>query len=325
MKALNRTTAVAALLIAGSAALTAQVATDPFPEVDIHQYADNMTIMGQVRMDGRILGNETVVAVYHADEIRGKDTPFDKADYHNVFYFNVFGEATDEPLHFKVLAEGRLIEVDQGLTYAVNAEVGDIGNWYFIDLPAPIVTPTDADGWTTAFLPFNAEIPEGVTAYVVTGIEDDQLLTEQVEGNIVPANTPVVVHSADAEAVEWLARVAGAEVADASVLTGTSETERIKQRSVLTLGLGGDDGQTIGFWRNTSTTIPANTAYIANPEKGVEGYPLNLKTGGDDTPTAIRSTHTAAQSAPLFDLQGRPSKGVRPGIYVSGNRKIAIR
>ena len=41
----------------------AQGDSDPFGEVDTAKYPNTMTITGYVRMNGKVLGNETVVAV----------------------------------------------------------------------------------------------------------------------------------------------------------------------------------------------------------------------------------------------------------------------
>ena len=121
------------LLFVGSASLMAQSTTDPFPSVDTHKYADNMTIMGQVRQNGQPLGSGTVVAVYCGDEIRGKGTVGNKNGRNNIFYFMVYGATNGDPLVFKVYTGGKTVEVDQGLTYQINAEIGK-ENYYYIDL-----------------------------------------------------------------------------------------------------------------------------------------------------------------------------------------------
>ena len=90
MKTINKFHALLALLIMGSATALAQTG-DPFPEVS-SKYSESMTIFGKVYLDGEVLGNETVIAVYHGDEIRGKNTPFDQGSIKNLFSINVYGE-----------------------------------------------------------------------------------------------------------------------------------------------------------------------------------------------------------------------------------------
>ena len=64
---------------------------------------------------------------------------------------------------------------------------------------APVVEVTmsisDAQ-YSTFIAPFDVEIPEGVTASKITGVEGNVLTEETVEGTI-PANTPVVLYSED--------------------------------------------------------------------------------------------------------------------------------
>ena len=77
---------------------------------------------------------------------------------------------------------------------------------YYIDLPAPVTTTFSAEGWATTCLPFDAEVPAGVTVWNATAIEDGQLVTEALqlptvhsplwngsEISILPKNTPVLL------------------------------------------------------------------------------------------------------------------------------------
>ena len=58
------------MLLACSTNLNAQ--SDPFGTVDVHKYSENMTLFGQVLLNGTPLGSETVIAAFHGDELRGK-------------------------------------------------------------------------------------------------------------------------------------------------------------------------------------------------------------------------------------------------------------
>lgn len=133
------------LMLLCSTSLLAQTATDPFPEVDTHRYADNMTIFGQVRQNGQALGPDAVIAVYHGDELRGKGRPFSQGSHTNIFYLQVWGDTTGQALVFKVSTSGEIVEVDQGLTYQVNGEVGSPSAYYYVDLPSTFLLG-DANG-----------------------------------------------------------------------------------------------------------------------------------------------------------------------------------
>ncbi len=135
MRMIRRLYSLLALLLVGSAGLRAQ-SSDPFPEVNPYKYADNMAIIGQVRQNGVALGNDAVVAVYCGDEIRGKGRPSIYGTHTNFFQFLVHGDGNTngKPLIFKVYTGGKIIEVDQGLTYQNNGEIGSYTNYYYIDL-----------------------------------------------------------------------------------------------------------------------------------------------------------------------------------------------
>ena len=133
------------LMLLCSSGLRAQTTTDPFPEVDTHKYADNMTIFGQVRENGQALGSDAVVAVYHGDELRGKGRPFSQGSHTNIIYLQVWGDTKGESLVFKVWNGSKIVEVDQGLTYQVNGEVGGPEDYYIIDLPSTVLRG-DANG-----------------------------------------------------------------------------------------------------------------------------------------------------------------------------------
>ena len=134
---IRRLYSLLALLLVGSAGLRAQ-SSDPFPEVYPNKYENNMIIRGQVRQNGVALGSDAVVAVYCGDEIRGKGRPFsDENHIHtNFIQFLVHGDGdtNGDPLVFKVYTDGKIIEVDQGLTYQNNAQIGSYDDYYYIDL-----------------------------------------------------------------------------------------------------------------------------------------------------------------------------------------------
>ena len=116
MDGLKKQVCLLVLLFVGSTSLWAQ-AVDPFPEVDTHKYADNMTIFGQVRRNGAAVGGSTVVAVYHGDELRGKGTVFSQGRHTDIFLIQVWGDT-------------------KGDAHQANAEVGTPTDYYYIDLPS---------------------------------------------------------------------------------------------------------------------------------------------------------------------------------------------
>ena len=197
-------------------------------------------------------------------------------------------------------------------------------------IPAPIVTTPLAEGWATTCVPFNAKVPEGVTVWNPTGIENGCLVMAKVEGSILPANTPVLLQSEGMESYEWLARVADGDInTDGSILTGTLEPTEVAAFSVLTLGYANEGEQDIGFWLFNGTEIPANSAYITDFDAGEKGARLFPK----DEPTGIfmdknkekgnvTDVNSGWHTINGIRLSGEP---LIRGCYVKDGKKVVIK
>ena len=195
------------LLLVGSASLMAQDTTDPFPDVDPHKYDNSMIIRGQVRQNGVALGNDAVVAVYCGDEIRGKGRPFsDENHIHtNFIQFLVHGDGNTngKPLIFKVYTGGKIIEVDQGLTYQNNGEIGSYTNYYYIDLGLRgdangdgSVSVTDIAVVVNSIL----QLPNSVFSFYGADANGDGSVTVTDIGVIVDI---ILGHNSNANARKW--------------------------------------------------------------------------------------------------------------------------
>ena len=193
------------LLLVGSASLMAQDTTDPFPDVDPHKYDNSMIIRGQVRQNGVALGNDAVVAVYCGDEIRGKGRPSIYGTHTNFFQFLVHGDGNTngKPLIFKVYTGGKIIEVDQGLTYQNNGEIGSYTNYYYIDLGLRgdangdgSVSVTDIAVVVNSIL----QLPNSVFSFYGADANGDGSVTVTDIGVIVDI---ILGHNSNANARKW--------------------------------------------------------------------------------------------------------------------------
>lgn len=315
-----------ALLLVGSATFRAQDIEDPFPDVDYNQYADNMTFFGQVMMGGEIQPDGVIVAVYCGDEIRGKGVTKKQGKHEHCAKFNITGETKNQPLHFKVFIGGRIIEVDQGEKFVNNTKLGSTTDYYYVNLPLPVVTTPSNEGWSTTCVPFNAEIPDGVTVYAATGVEEGRLQVTQLEGKILPANTPVLVGTSVDGNFEWLSRVATADKPETNIFKGTTEATPVEANSVFTLGHDKVTGE-IGFWRYTGTTIPANRAYLDNIPSDVKGITFLNDEDGVET---VNSEQFTVNTGAWYDLSGREvrrasNRTLQRGIYVREGKKFVVK
>ena len=319
----NRIYGMLALLFMGSASVMAE--GDPFGEYNPHIYSNTMILAGYVCLNGEKLGTEAVVAAYCGNTLRGKQSPNNEGE----LYLTIGGDYTGDKIHFKVYTGGRVIEVNQDLTYANNVTVGSISEPYVITLPAPVVTTPTTEGWATTCLPFNAEVPSGVEVWNATAIENSELVMTKSTGAILPANTPVLLKSDGLTSYEWLSRVADGDITTtASIFTGTTEPTAIAANSVLTLGYSNEGNHEIGFWRFTGTTIPANRAYIKDYPASVRGVTFRMweETGINE----IVNGQWSMVNGQSYDLQGRriaPSQSPIPNsrVYITNGRKVVIK
>ena len=306
-----------ALLFVGSASM---LADDLFPGDPEHKYQNYKRLVGKVLLNGEELTSEAVIAAYAGDELRGKKSPNDE----NMVWLQLWGDDHVVPIHFKVYTGGRIIEVDQGLEYTPYNDYGSYSDPYLINLTT-VTTNTSAEGWATTCLPYNAAVPEGVTVYAGTRIEDGALKIEPVTCNILPANTPVLLKTEGQTSYEWLSRVAdGDATIEANLFKGTTAETAVEAKSVLTLGHANEGKGEIGFWLFDGTTIPANRAYLEKSSTaGVRGITIDWS----DTPTGVQTVKAGNDNpadSPCYDLTGRPFSG-RGGLKIINGKKIVVK
>lgn len=176
----------------------------------------------------------------------------------------------------------------------------------------------------TVNLPYAVTLPEGTTAYsVAIDGETARLAEASLSGSVLPANTPVVLSTAAAQAVS-LSPAAYA----ASVETGLEGTLAAKAVTGNAYILSKDDvadpASRFAFFLldPQSNTIGANKAYYV--PTSTAAAPLRLSIGGGTTGIGAAVAEPAAD-APLYDLTGRRVAVPAKGVYIRNGKKIYIR
>ena len=193
-------------------------------------------------------------------------------------------------------------------------------------------------GYATLYLDYNAEIPEGVEAYVATEVVDSRLKMQKVDG-VLPANTGVII------------------VADQGTYTFTEsdETPATIEKNLLQ-----------GSVANTFVTAEANTTYyvLSAPDGDVAMYRALITDGkflnnahkaylpisngdlgifddevdssveqlsrrlvfdfGDETGIDEVKTENANVKTAVYDLSGRRIQNAQKGIYIQ-NGKLMVK
>lgn len=165
----------------------------------------------------------------------------------------------------------------------------------------------------TLCLPFAVE-KGSVNAFGVELVENGTKLEKrEIAGGVIPANTPVLVTSANKEVSPLIPAITAGEAPVGNDLVAAA----------------GNFAYTIGQYAGKLAFIPltggaeAGRAYLSFDEKpSVEAFPFA------DVSTGIGSANTAVSSNGdvIFDLFGRRvSKPVNRGIYVIGGKKVIVK
>lgn len=176
----------------------------------------------------------------------------------------------------------------------------------------------------TLVLPYETQIPEGVSAYTLTDAGNNTVNALPLTGNL-PANTPVLINAEQGSYVfNATGAVSEAEANPVSgVLTGVYAKTDVPQGSYI---LWADGTHDIGFWQTTETAtaaVGANRAYLTVPVS-TEAKKIAIDFG---EVTGIDSVEVAGQADDvIYNMSGmRVANPVQKGIYIKNGRKFIVK
>lgn len=185
-----------------------------------------------------------------------------------------------------------------------------------------MATITEA-GWATLYLPFAASVPEGVTAYTITGVENGALVKEEV-ADVIPSYTGVLLKG---DAGEYVFEEAEEpEPIEANLLVGTTkdEGETFNEPGFKYYILANDAENGIGFYfqkdtNGKSALCGQYKAVLVLPEKtDAIGFRL-------DGATMIEAVEAATDDVVIFDLTGRRVQDAASGICIVNGKKVLVK
>ena len=183
----------------------------------------------------------------------------------------------------------------------------------------------------TLTLGFNAEVPEGVTAYKVTGAEGKELTLESV-GTVIPAGEPVIVYAEVAEGqtkdVEFAYTAEEATKSGDNLLKGNlyeSNVAPTEGYDAYVMALNGSEvvmGKAmLNVNENTQFKNRANKAYLELQQEVAAGAAMFSFGRGEGT-TGIDNAELTNDNVVIYDLAGRRVEKMEKGIYIVNGKKV---
>lgn len=182
-------------------------------------------------------------------------------------------------------------------------------------------------------LPFSVTLPStGLTANKVTAVSrDDKSLTLTSVGNTVAKGEPVILNGNAGSYTLTINSTDGTK-SEGNILTGTSVKRTGISDTYYALGYKaaeGSDTKTAGFYKVTTTTMPANKAYLLKssiPAEAQQAMMFSFNFDQTGIHNAISNVVNDAESNVYYDLNGRRVLYPTRGIYVKGNgQKVFIK
>ena len=195
--------------------------------------------------------------------------------------------------------------------------------WGFIEVAPAEITHTlnvsDAK-WASLMLGFDAEIPAGLTPYVVAMVEGGNAYLTAVE-DVLPANTAVLINADKAGEYTFVCTTDAPAAIENNMLQGSLYDKTIASPAY---ALGVKENVVALYTVNLDQvdgTAFINYAYKAYLPKTTEAASISLRLDGA---TGIENAEISNQnSAFIYDLMGRRVvKMVKGGMYIVGGKKV---
>ena len=288
-------------------------ANDPLQYFEIEQDGENFYLKsayeGSYVTSVNTLGSEPVAATF---------TPVGNAQFNITIADGIF----HANFHQYGLSSSNIIN------YAGPADSPSA--WKLVKVEAPSFSHTltvSEVGYATLMLGFDATIPAGGECYYATATEGDVLKLAQVEGNVLIANTPVIVKAA-AGSYEFTNTDATATAPEGNLLSGTLYTKNVTPAGTAYV-LSAPAGK-VGLYQaelanNGTFQNNANKVYFDAPAAAeIVSYSFNFDWTGT---TAIEGVVAeGAQDGAIYDITGRRVKAITaPGIYIVNGRKVVVK
>lgn len=217
------------------------------------------------------------------------------------------------------------------VTNANNTQITKIVVYAKDETIAGAINIATEEGYGTFYTDKNYVLPQGLTAFGYTSIDGKNTLTKSVEyvaGDIVPANTAVVVKGAKGSYNYYNTEETATKTIEKNLLKGVTTDTRFEatsgvKRYILTRA---DDGILAFYRTNTGNiNVKANRAYLEVPTAmAVASFSL------EGSATGINNVVTTAAKQGIYTISGvrlnaTTTKELPAGIYIVDGKKVIVK
>ena len=192
-----------------------------------------------------------------------------------------------------------------------------------------------ATGYSTFYTPVAMEIPEDVTASIVTGLDGNKVVLEKVEG-VVPAHTGLILEGEAKDYEFAIATTAATANYEDNLLDGTTARTLITAEDDYKYYVLGNKNSKVALYlaelnQNEGKAFinNANKAYLpVGVSQGGQEAPamFSFGRGGEGTTSVEMTTDNSQQLTVIYDFTGRCiEKVVEKGIYIVNGQKVVIK
>lgn len=192
--------------------------------------------------------------------------------------------------------------------------------------------------WATFFFDQNMTLPEDVTAYVATKIVDRTIEIVPI-GNVVPANTPVILIDKQDRPTIYLTYSGTFDESKRPAtngLTGATQKIEITDNNYKNYYVVGHGSRHVGLYYPSNRGIASGLAYY--PLSSVKAQNVGAKSSygfvfAENTTTGIENIktntsikdNTAVKDNTYYNLSGQAVKNPTKGIYILNGKKVIIK
>ena len=280
-------------------------------------------------------GNDDVVTLRFNDEVarlvfdikgngfsKGSTSTFkvqksaNGTDYEDLDTYTELGDKVTKVYDLSLSPSVRYIKwiyTEKGATEGGNVSLGNIR----LENVGPSVTIGESKFATFAYTDAVDFSGTGVTAYTAK-VEEGVVKLTAIAGNVVPANTGVII-AADGAAEYTGFITTGGSVSDNELVGVTAETavsynDGEKYNYILQNG---------AFYKANGATLKANRAYLSTTFNVAAGSRLTIVVDGETT--GIKTVKGDSDEQSVYDLQGRKVAQPAKGLYITNGKKFIVK